>query len=294
LLWAGHAPLDLALAGPLALVPLLALAREVARARNGFGWGYLAGLVFFGPLFWFLSSIDPLAWLLLTLIESLTIGAFVAGLAAWGRRPLRPVVAVVWWVALEALRSGFPFGGFSWGGLGYTQHDGGLLLPTARTLGVLGVSAACAALAAAAEELLHRWRTAGPRALIAPVAGGLAVLALCLALTAVPVPAPTGGTVDIAAVQADDIDQTSAAGAGRSDTGRIELVAQLVLDATRPLAADPPDVTVWPENSLDGDITDERNVDLRATVDEAMELLDGRPLLANGFHRPPHHRDRSG
>src|SRR5690606_23896408 len=54
LLFAGHPPLDLAPAGWVALVPLLALARDVAGEprplRAGFGWGLLAGAVFFAAL----------------------------------------------------------------------------------------------------------------------------------------------------------------------------------------------------------------------------------------------------
>jgi apolipoprotein N-acyltransferase len=291
LLYAGHPPWDIALAGPLALVPLLALGRDVAgdvrhRVRTGFGWGLLAAAIFFGPLLWFIYGIDAVAWTLLVLIESLSIAAFVAALAAWGDRPARAVVAVVWWVGLEALRSSFPFGGFSWGVLGYTQHDGGLLLPVARTLGVLGVSVACAALAVAVESALQRLRSA-PRSAFRPVLAGVAVLAVCALLRAVPPPAPTGETIDIAGVQAANIQYTSAAWAGRQDSDRIVRVAEEVLAATRPLADDPPDVTVWPENSLDADVTDERNTGVRTAVAEGLDLLDGNALLAGTFMAGP-------
>lgn len=291
LLYAGHPPWDIALAGPLALVPLLALARDVAgdprhRVRTGLGWGAVAGLVFFGLLFWFISGIDLVAWTLLVLIESISIAAFVAGLAAWGTRPGRAVAAVVWWVGLEALRASFPFGGFSWGVLGYTQHDGGLLLPAARTLGVLGVSAACAALAVAVEEGLDRARRR-PRTVARPVLAGVAVLAVCGLLGAVPPPQPTGQSIDIAGVQAANIQYTSAAWAGRQDSDRIVRVAEEMLAATRPLAADPPDVTIWPENSLDADVTDPRNTEVRATVDQALGLLEGNALLAGTFLAGP-------
>lgn len=295
LLYAGHPPWDVALAGPLALVPLLVLARDIAadprrRARRGFAWGMVAGLVFFVPLLWFLAGIDPLVVPLLAAIEALSVGAFVAGLAAWGRRPGWSVFAVLWWVALEALRSDHPFGGFSWGVLGYTQHDGGLLLPVARTLGVLGVSAACAALAATLEQALLAVRRGGWTRALRPLGAAVAVLVACALLGTVGPPAPTGRTVDIAAVQAAQIEATAAAGVAREDAGRIVYVADQVLAATEPLADDPPDVTVWPENSLDADLTDERNTAVRANVARALDLLDGNALITSTFLAGPRPR----
>jgi apolipoprotein N-acyltransferase len=269
----------------VALVPLLVLARDIGRdparrVRRGLGWGFLAGFAFFGPLLWFLRPIDDLGWFLLSAIQALSVGLFVAALAAWGERPGRAVAAVVWWIGLEALRSTFPFDGFGWGLLGYTQHDGGPLLPVARVLGVLGVSAVCAAVAVAVEAALAR-RRAVPL-LAAVLAVGLAALT-----TLVRPPAPTDRTVDIAAVQGTDLQASSAAGVTREDIGRIVRVAEQMVQATRPLADDPPDITVWPENALDADVTDPANEGLRAAVAQALDLLDGGPLLAGMFLRGP-------
>lgn len=304
LLFAGHPPVDLILAGPLALVPLLILARDIAgdgehRVRTAALWGLLAGTIFFAALLTWIEPLGVLPWLLLALSQGLWVAAFVAGVVAWGDRPWRPVMAVVWWVALEALRSHLPFGGFGWGLLGYTQHGGGILLPVARALGVLGVSAACAAVAVGVEELLHRvavlWRSreaAGssparaPSLVGVPVVGIAAVLTVAVVLGGSP-PAVSGGTVDIASVQASDLRYTSAAIATRLDSDRIVHVTEQVVEATRPLADDPPEIAIWPENSLDADITLAENVRIRELLAEGLALLNGRPLLANGIRRGP-------
>jgi len=294
LLYAGHPPLDLGWAGLAALVPLLLLARDIGRepraARVGLAWGLLAGLLFFGPLLSWVFPFGAVAWTLLVLIQAMSIAGFVAGVAWWGERPGRAAFAVALWVALEALRSVWPFGGFGWGVLGYTQHAGGLLLPVARSLGVLGVSTALAALAACVEEV-------GVRVVRPPRAGGanpdvvfsaartpmlaaLSVLVAAVLLAGEP-PTPSGRVLDIAAVQASGTQFTSAAAVARIDPGRIVHVAERVLEATRPLAANPPTVTVWPENSLDADYTDPRNAQLRAAVAEGLQLLDGNTLIAD-------------
>ncbi|MBW3601076.1 MAG: apolipoprotein N-acyltransferase [Actinobacteria bacterium] len=293
LLYAGHPPVDVAWAGPLALVPLLALARHCARGprplRAAAGWGLLAGLAFFGPLIWWLERFGVLPWALLSLLQASTVAAFVAGMAHWEGRRWRPAVAIVFWVALEAARSVFPLSGFPWGVLGYTQHDGGPLLPVARTLGVLGVSGVCAALGACAEEALHRVRRS-PRHAAAPVLSAVATLLAAVGLGLIGPPPPTGRSLDMAAVQGNDIESTSAAGVARVQTGRIVRVAERMVEASRPLArapGAPPDVVVWPENSLDADIRDTANAPVRALVSEALAVTRGSRLLAGAYLAGP-------
>lgn len=293
LLFAGHPPLGFAPAGVVALVPLLMLARDVGRQpralRAGFGWGLLAGGVFFTPLLYWIAFVEAVALPLLVLTQAATVGAFVAGLAAWGPRPWRPLAAVVWWLALEAVRSAAPWGGFPWGVLGYTQHGGGLLLPLARTFGVLGVSAACAGIAAAVEELgarLADLRTVpgedgnGLRPALAvaraPLLGLLAVLVVAV-LVGAPPPRGDGRSLDVAAVQGNDIIDTASL-----SRGRVLAVAERMTQLTERIAAapgPPPDLVVWPENSLDADVTTEGNEALAALVDRALDALDGVPLI---------------
>jgi apolipoprotein N-acyltransferase len=280
LLYAGHPPLDLGWAGPLALVPLLALARHVQRGprpvRAGLGWGLLAGSAFFAPLLYWIGRFGVVPLVLLVVIQAAFVAAFVGGLAGWGPRRAWPAVAVVWWVALEAVRGAWPLGGFTWGILGYTQHLGGPLLPLARSIGVLGVSAGCAVVAASVHAAMSRvradraWWPAGAPALVAV---GLLLLA---PLLGGPRASESERTIDLAGVQGND--QELPPIVDRGDLRRMTRIVDLMVDATRALADDPPELTVWPENSLDTDLRG--NPELQVRVETALDLLDGGPLLA--------------
>lgn len=291
LLFAAHPPADVGWLGVVALAPLLRLARDLATESRrpllaGAGWGLLAGVAFFGPLLWWIVRFGVVAWVLLVLVQSAAIGAFVAGLAVWGARRGRPLVAVVWWVALEAARSSWPLGGFPWGVLGYSQHNGGPLLPVARSLGVLGVSAVCAALAVCLEAALSRGATAlrgaaagdagqaAARAVRGPVLAGAALIGFSVVAAGAP-PARSARTVDVAAVQGNNLELPPVT--TRTSAARVERIVDRMVTTTARLADDPPQLTVWPENALDADPREDP--ELRRRLDEALRLLDGQALL---------------
>ncbi len=279
----GHPPVDWAYAGIVALVPLIALARDAAAAprpvRAGLGWGLLAGSVFFAPLLEWVRLVDTLGFALLVLTQAAFVALYVAGLAWWGRRPSWPLMAALWWVGLEAVRGAVPYGGFTWGILGYTQHDGPLLL-VARSLGVLGVSLVLAGVAAALEEGLHRLaqpavhRRAG--AVLRPVAAAGGVLAVAASLAVVPPPEPSGETVDVGAVQGFDVEGSTGRTVPRAlvmAEGHRELTEQLAAST-----AGPPELVVWPENAVDSEPA--RIPELADMIEAALDAVDGAPLVA--------------
>jgi apolipoprotein N-acyltransferase len=302
-LYAAHPPLGLGWLGLLAVAPLAALARGVARdprpLRSAFVWGTAAGLVFFAPLIqWIVHIGEWVAWPLLALAQAMFIGLFTVLVVRWGARPWRPLAIVVAWVAVEAIRSVAPLGGFAWGVLGYSQADGGPFLGLARSFGVLGVSAACAAVAASAEELVHRvrsglradaarrgaptpathWGEVGFAAARPPLLALLALLVAGVVLAGVPLE-PTGRSIDVAGVQGLDAE---------GDTGRVlsrsVRIAGDMRDATAVAVADPrgvPDLLIWPENAIDGDPG--ASPELAAMLEDTIELLDGAPLLSGAI-----------
>jgi apolipoprotein N-acyltransferase len=285
LLFAGHPPLDWAWAGWIALVPLLWLAHDIGPGalRESLGWGLVAGIAFFAPLLQWIGRFGIAPWALLTMVQAAFVAVFVAVVAAWGPRRARWLVAACAWVGLEWLRSWFPLSGFPWGVLGYTQHNGGPLLPLSRVLGVLGVSLALALFAAGLAELASRrvWRARG-RA-VPPAVAVVAVLGLSMGLPGSV--AEQVGTVDIAGVQGNDIELPPFI--DRANVSRVENIAALMADATQELARAPgglPDVVVWPENALDADprtspVLAERVAQAQAAIGDATllagTLLDG-------------------
>lgn len=315
-LLAGHAPIGWGWAGLVALVPLSLLARSLtadrASLRVALGWGMVAGAAFFGPLLWWIHHIgEVVAWPLLTLVLAPFVAAWVVLLTWWSDRRGRAVVAVAGWVALEALRTVAPFGGFPWGQLGYTQASGGPLLEAARGVGVLGLTGLLAAVAVSVEHAavigvrVARRESAtaadaGRRDAVLPGGEAIAtamtpalamVLALLVAgtlLAGAPARA-SGDTVDIAAVQGFDVQGSTGRELSRSLT-----VAEGHLEMTRQLARSdngPPDLAVWPENALDHDVTDpDAHPGLRARLDAALDVLDGAPLLSGMIEERPDNR----
>ena len=103
----------------------------LAMRRDSAWWNALVGLVwgvtFFAPhITWADFAVGRVPWLALTVVEAGYIALFGAawawarrGNAVWRSAGLQLVVFVVLWVAMEELRSGWPFGGFPWGRLAF-------------------------------------------------------------------------------------------------------------------------------------------------------------------------------
>jgi apolipoprotein N-acyltransferase len=243
---------DLGAVAFVALVPLLVAAGR-RRPPAAAGLGVLAGLVFFGIHVSWIAAIGDdraagvAAWLALSALQAAFLGAFAAlvpiarPLGAW-RVPLLAVV----WAGIELARAHVPLGGFAWGQLGLTQHDGGPLLPLARVLGVYGLSLVVVACNLALAEALGAVVAGRRRRAAAWVA-----LALALPFAGLAAPAPpaaAGPPRRLAVIQ----------GNVPFDRDNRGLTTRAVFDAhvrmTEQLAGTPPaDLVVWAEGSMDDD-----------------------------------------
>ncbi|MHB1235088.1 MAG: apolipoprotein N-acyltransferase, partial [Microbacteriaceae bacterium] len=237
---------------PLAFVGTMLMLWSL-RDRS-FGEGLLVGLVggfsFFGTLiFWSTVYLGPVPWLALTAVEALffAVGAgFIAVLWRWaprvwpsmmGRVGLVPVLVAGIWVCREAVSSVWPYGGFSWGRLAFSQSESPFA-PLAAYLGASGLSFVIAWLCAFLLQLL--FEVNAPRRLRAAIA--LAAVASILAIPAWPV--KTTGSIRVAAVQ------------GNADAGLFASYTpgQILQDhvaGTLPLIGKKVDLIVWPENAAD-------------------------------------------
>ncbi len=309
--------LSLAFPGPdlgpvalVALVPLL-LAVETLRPRQAAALGYLTGLVFVGLLIWwipteFLSwtgAAGWLAWVALCVAEACFVAAFAALVPACRRLgPWRVLLLPACWAALELLRAHAPLGGFPWGILGVSQHDGGPLLPLARVVGAYGVSAVIVAVnfAVAAWVRALAWRArraagGAADAAVAPARPGasptgrmlawpaLAVaLALCGLLAPAP-PPPSGTPLRLAVIQAGLL-----GGHGLDRGISTEAVFANHVARTEALAGQPrPNLVIWGEGSVDEDpLTSPDRLERirRAAAVAGAPLLVGATTSVGGGH----------
>jgi apolipoprotein N-acyltransferase len=308
LLAAAFPALDL---GPLALVALVPLlvATETVRPARAAALGYLAGLTFFGlHLLWiaqFLSWTGGVAWLAwgaLSAVQAVVFAAFFAlvpatrALGAW-----RLLVLPAAWAVLELVRAHHPLGGFPWGLLATSQHDGGPLLPLARVVGGFGLAAVIVAVNLALALWLRallagdggrRPARSGPRR-GAPVRWPalvglpLVVAGLLGARLAVPAPpAPSGPPLDIAVVQAG-----LRGGHGLAQGATTERVFANHVGHTEALARTPgdrPDLVVWGEGAADADpltSPDRQAAVARAATAAGAPILLGATTRVDDDHR---------
>ncbi|MBA3744605.1 apolipoprotein N-acyltransferase [Sporichthya sp.] len=277
----------LAPAGPAGLL----LAVRGRRAREAFWLGALFGVVFFAALLTWLINLGLAPWLLLTAIQALATGLLGAAFAVAWKRPGRMLTLPGIWVAVEALRSRYPFGGFPWGRLGFSQADsplaswvslGGIPL-LSWIIAAVGV---CGVLAARASR---RRRALTAVSAVTVALGGAFVLPAAAT-------AATGGnatsSITVAVVQGNVPRQRAPLGQSQA----LE-VTRNHAQATRALAAQvdagalpAPDLVIWPESSADRDPG--RDPATRAEILAAVTAID-RPVLIGTVLDAPDGRARN-
>ncbi len=253
---------------PLTIVGMallfLALARDSAR------WNLVVGLVFglalFVPHVTFVeAAVGLVPWLALATAEAGLVALFGAawtwarrGEVIWRAARFQIPVFGVLWVAVEEVRSVWPFGGFPWGRLAFAQADS----PLGRWAWAGGVPTV-SFLVAVAGALLALGVVAARRVDLGAASGALvAVVAVVASGLFLPLSsAPQAGRLQVGAVQGNVPDRgldsfSQAREVLRNHVAGTEQLAQSV--------STPLDVVLWPENSTD--------IDPRAD-DEAADLV---------------------
>lgn len=250
-------PLAMTWLAPVA-VAAFALSVHGLRARSAWAPGLVFGVAFFFTLQWWMRAVGPDAWFGLSALEAV----FYAPLASlWAALQSRtrwwPWWSAVAWVAVETIRSGWPFSGMPWGRLSYSVADSvwAAALPW---IGFTGVSLLlCITGTGLAAFLLHLTGPAAtrrPRRLHGIVAATLAgVTVLPWAVTSV-FSSPDVGDGESSAVVA--VVQGDVPGSGDDLVSVHREVTDNHVRATRDLAdqvndgsVPRPDFVVWPENS---------------------------------------------
>jgi len=269
-------PVALPVLVPVA-VGALFLSTRGLRARSGWlpGLAFGAGF-YFTHIFWMRESIGADAWVALAGIEAVFYGALGAVSAALHQRRLWPAWLAVAWVAVEVLRSGWPFSGMPWGRLSFAMAD----TPLASALPYVG-SVGVSLLLAAMGSLLAWVVVARDRERL--VAGGVTVgfVALSLLPALAPYEVDETGTATVAVVQGD------VPGPGNDILYDFEQVTQNHVDATVELGEDvragrrpQPDFVLWPENSTASDPF--RDLTVNAGIREAAAAV-GVPVVVGAM-----------
>lgn len=131
--------------GWIALVPFF-WALEGVPVRQGAFLGWVFGFAQFGGILYWVGQIEAakglswLGWFALVLYLSLYPLVFGFLFSLLKRVSLGPWVPPVLWVGLEYLRGTHPWGGFSWGELGYSQAPYPSILTFTAWFGVHGLT----------------------------------------------------------------------------------------------------------------------------------------------------------
>ncbi|GAA3612980.1 apolipoprotein N-acyltransferase [Kineosporia mesophila] len=280
---------------PLAPVGVagLAVATRGVSGRFGALLGFVFGLVFFLRLIpWIGIYVGALPWVALSITEALYVAAMGALLPrVWRARGGLPGLLLAsggLWVAQEAVRGRWPFGGFPWGRLAFSQSDA----PTAPLASIGGAPLVSFAVAVAGTLLAWAVVKAGPvlrsravRQLALPALGVALALAVMGLGTLIPLPTEGDSTTRVAAVQGN------VPRAGLDFNSQRRAVLDNHVNATMQLAqkvatgeAEPPDVVLWPENA--SDIDPYINADAAAEISAATDAI-GVPILIGAVVQGP-------
>jgi len=258
-------------------------------AKASFLLGSLFGLAFFlVHIWWAYVSVGVAPWIGLSLVEAMSIGF---ACAAWvyvrkmdpGERFtwLSPVVFAFCWVGTEQVRSFFPFGGFPWGRVAFSQADG----PLGRLAWLGGaplvsfaVVALGAVVGAAVGRLVERRAVSGLAGLL-----GVAVLAIAPIVVPLDVRAQTG-------VLRVGVVQGNVANPGLDAFNNAREVLNNHAEGTARLVASGAalDVVVWPENAADYDPRADEMA--YALVDTAAATAGVPLILGTVDYSPPQGR----
>ena len=269
--------------GPLAfvaLIPFLWVLRG-SRPWRSLLLGFAFGFAYFASILYWVRLFGELGWGALSL-ASAAYPALFALLAPRVWREEHPVRSsfglAALWTGTEYLRSLWPLGGFTWGGLGYSQTGNGFLLPLASVTGVWGITFGVALVNALLLVSIER---SARRGLAALGMAGVS-LAAVLAPGLLRIPEPDGRPLDVAVIQGNDIE------GGLADrAAEIGTIVGNHAELQRTLALNPPDLSVWPEDAVDsGDLDPASALQVKSFVSQTIGEV-GVPTLVGGVTAAP-------
>ncbi|MBB6625818.1 apolipoprotein N-acyltransferase [Nocardioides sp. KIGAM211] len=238
-------PVALPVLVPFAVAGFVLSTRGLSGPK-GFVPGLVFGIGFYFVLIWWMRAVGTDAWIGLSSVEALFYGLLGSVAALLGRLRRWPLSIAAAWVAMEAIRSTWPFSGMPWGRLSFAVVD----TPVADGLAYVGSTGVSLLLALAATLLAWLVVARGRQRAVAAVSLA-AVVGMAVAPTLAPYTSTPEAHVTVAAVQGDVPGPL-----GNDILYDFRQVTQNHVQATIDLADDvragtvpKPDFVVWPENS---------------------------------------------
>jgi len=249
------------------------------RARAGFGYGFVFSMGFMIPLmYWTGSFVGTFAPWVLCSFESLIMALGTAAIAVVSRLRGAPLWAALLWVADEALRARFPFGGLPWGKVAFGQADGSYLsLASLGGTPLVGFAVVLTGFGLAALlRVLWRRDTRRTAMIVGPVLAVLVPLVGGIAAWPLVGTDPNAGTAVVAAIQGN----VPRLGLDFDTQRRIVLdyharETQVLADEVRAGKVKQPQLVIWPENS--DDVDPYVNPDAYAEISQAASDI-GAPI----------------
>lgn len=281
-------------AGVLAWIALVPLLLVVDRRAPGpaFALAYLGGLVFITGSFywiWWVPGYNLLDEALLAFYLAFYVAAWGLGVA-WIRRRISvplALVAPVLWVVLEYIRSNLSFLSLPWMLLGHTQHRSIPIIQIVAFTGVFGLTFLIVLVnVALAETVLHGTNRWWPSRLVQGARGrvprgALASAGLLLAgvwLYGLGVSGQPAGERGIATA----LVHTTVARDQRWDMAQRRTILERNEALTRQAASASPQLIVWPETAVPGDV--EHHAPLRQRVAQAAREANTALLVGSSEH----------
>jgi apolipoprotein N-acyltransferase len=208
-------------------------------------------------LHWSGKYVGVLPWLLLALLQSF----FYLPIGLIYRRTSNLWISALVLLLMEELRARFPFGGFGWTRIAFSQVESPAL-PIVAIGGVLALSAFTVAIAILLTRLSAK--------------SFIAITVLFIAVLFLPENPQGSGSVRLLAVQGNTPE------VGLEFNSRAKAVFNLHRDATREFAKEPYDAIIWPENAID--IDPRKNLEVAADITALTNELQ-TPLIAGVVQR---------
>jgi apolipoprotein N-acyltransferase len=224
---------------------------------HAFAFGFIYNAI---VLHWSGKFVGAVPWLLLSLLQALFY--LPVGVVAKRSGSIRLTIAAL--LIMEEIRSVFPFGGFGWTRIAFSQVES----PAAAILPYGGVLA-LSALTLLSAGLIARIR----------VGNLVKLLLIVIGLSLIPANPQGSGSVKLLAIQGNT------PSVGLDFNSRAQAVFNLHRDATYKYATGSYDAIIWPENAIDIDPDLYPNVaaDIeKLTRDKKVPLIAGVVLKRDG------------